>query len=47
MTSFVTLPTMILAISEVDSDKACIDSEQPPIRTQIYGTRHLDNRLAG
>jgi hypothetical protein len=25
----------------------CIDSEQPPVLTCIYGTPHLDNRLAG
>ena len=25
----------------------CIDREQPPVRTPIYGTPQLDNRLAG
>jgi len=26
---------------------ACIIPEQPPVRTSIYSTPHLDNRLAG
>jgi len=30
-----------------NSDNACIDPEQPPFRTRIYSTPHLDNRLAG
>jgi len=30
-----------------DSEKACIDPEQPPVRTPIYGTPHMDDRLAG
>jgi hypothetical protein len=30
-----------------DSENACIDPEQPPVRTGIGGTPHLDNRLAG
>jgi len=33
--------------TEADSEKACIDPEQPPVRTRIYGTSPLDNRQAG
>jgi len=33
--------------TEADSENACIDPEQPPVRTCICGTPHLDNRLAG
>jgi len=32
--------------TEAESENACIDREQPPVRTHIYGTPHLDNRLA-
>jgi hypothetical protein len=37
------------ASSDTDavSEHACIDPEQPPVRTRICGTPHLDNRLAG
>ena len=34
-------------MSEAHSENAFIDSEQPPFRTCIYGTPHLDNSLAG
>jgi hypothetical protein len=33
--------------TEADSENACIDPEEPPVRTHIYGTPHLDNHLAG
>ena len=33
--------------TEADSENACIDPEQPPVRTRICGTPQLDNRLAG
>jgi len=33
--------------TEADSENACIYREQPPVRTRICGTPHLDNRLAG
>jgi hypothetical protein len=33
--------------TEADSENVCIDPEQPPVRTRIYGTPHLDNSLAG
>jgi len=33
--------------SDVDSENACIDAELPPVWTHIYGTSHLDDRLAG
>jgi len=32
--------------TEADSENACIDPEQPPVRTRICGTPHVDNRLA-
>jgi hypothetical protein len=32
---------------EADTVSACIDPENPPVRTPICGTPHLDNRLAG
>jgi len=32
--------------TEVDSENVCIDPEQPPVQTHIYGTPHLDNCLA-
>jgi hypothetical protein len=35
------------SVSEADSENACIDPEQPPVRTHICGSPHLDNRLAG
>jgi len=33
--------------TEADSENACIDPEQPPVRTRICDTPHFDNRLAG
>ena len=33
--------------TEADSEKGCIDLEQPPVRTCICGTPHLDNHQAG
>jgi len=33
--------------TEADSENACIDPEKPPVWTRIYGTPHLDIRLAG
>jgi len=33
--------------TEANSETACIDPEQLPVRICIYGTPHLDNRLAG
>jgi len=32
--------------TEADSEDACINAEQPPVRTRIYVTPHLDNGLA-
>jgi len=33
--------------TEADGENGCIDPEQPPVRTRICGTLHLDNHLAG
>jgi len=33
--------------TEADRENACIDPEQPAVRTHIYSTPRLDNRLAG
>ena len=33
--------------TEADSENACIDPEQPPVRTRMYCTPELDNHLAG
>jgi len=33
--------------TEADGKNACIDPEQPPVRTRICGTPHFDNCLAG
>ena len=33
--------------TDADSENACIDPEQPPVRTCICGTPHLDIRRAG
>jgi hypothetical protein len=35
------------SVTEADSENACIDPEQPPVRTRTCGTPHLDNCLAG
>jgi len=32
--------------TEANSKNRCIDPEQPPVRTPIYGTPHFDNRLS-
>jgi hypothetical protein len=33
--------------TKADRENACIDPEQPPVRTRICGTPSLDNWLAG
>jgi hypothetical protein len=33
--------------TDADSENACIDPEQPPVRIHICDTQHLDNRPAG
>ena len=32
---------------KADSENACIDPEQTPVQTRIYGTPHLGNCLGG
>jgi hypothetical protein len=32
--------------TEAGSENACIDPEQPPVRTRIYGSPHFNNRLS-
>ena len=32
---------------EANCETVCIHPEQPTVRIQIYGTPHMDNRLAG
>jgi len=34
------------SVAEANTDNACINPEQPPVRTHICGTPHLDNRPA-
>ena len=33
--------------TEANNENACVDPEQPPAQTRIYGTPHFDNHLAG
>jgi len=33
--------------TDADSETVAINREQPPVRTHIYCTPHVDNRLAG
>jgi len=33
--------------TQADSENACINLEQSPVRTDLYGTAHFDNCLAG
>jgi len=42
-----TLSMMIPAITEADRNNTCIDQQQPPVWTFIYGSSHLDNGLVG
>jgi len=44
--AFLHLSDNYLSDTETDIENAYIDPEQPPLRTCIYGTPHLDNCLA-
>jgi len=33
--------------TDAASEDGCLDPEQPPVQTGLYGTPHLDNRLGG
>jgi hypothetical protein len=39
-------PDNDVSYTEADSENACIDPEQPPVRTRICGTPHMDNGIA-